>query len=95
MNVYKNCLAHSSFSVKCVPGIILLPGSFSGMDTSPIPHRGPDDSSLISLAIFIRLTATTFNAPWTSTRASCAAKDSNLLIAEVNGISKKNKFSYY
>ena len=35
-----------------LPGMILLPGSFSGRVSSPIPHRGPEASSLMSLAVY-------------------------------------------
>jgi hypothetical protein len=40
-----------------------LPGSFSGKEISPSPHRGPDPKNRKSLAIFIRDTAMTFRAP--------------------------------
>ena len=62
-----------------------LPGSFSGKDNSPKPHLGPEARNRISLAIFITEQAITFNAPDTSTKASCAAKASNLLGAVING----------
>ena len=61
-----------------LPGMILLPGSFSGRNNSPRPHLGPDPSSRRSFAIFMMLHATTFMAPLSSTKASCAANDSNL-----------------
>ena len=48
-----------------LPGMIELPGSFSGRDSSPNPHRGPDARNLKSLAIFIIEHAKTFNAPET------------------------------
>ena len=70
-----------------LPGIILEPGSFSGMINSPRPQRGPDDNSRISLAIFIRLQATVFKAPLTSTNVSWQANDSNLLDADSNDMS--------
>ena len=56
------------------PGIMELPGSFSGKLSSPNPHLGPEPRSLISLAIFMREHATVFKAPLTSTNASWAAK---------------------
>ena len=62
-----------------IPGIMLLPGSFSGKESSPNPQRGPEPRNLISLAIFIKLQATTLSVPWSSTIASCAARASNLL----------------
>ena len=36
-----------------LPGMIELPGSFSGILISPKPFRGPDASHRTSLAIFI------------------------------------------
>ena len=59
------------------PGIILLPGSFSGKLSSPRPHRGPEPRYRISLAIFINETAITLRAPWASTNASWEARASN------------------
>ena len=53
-----------------LPGIIEDPGSLSGINISPIPLLGPELNILISLAIFIKLTATVFKAPWASTIAS-------------------------
>ncbi len=55
------------------PGIILDPGSLAGKDSSPIPHRGPEPSHLMSFAIFINETARVFSAPDAETIASCAA----------------------
>ena len=46
-----------------IPGIIELPGSFSGSDNSPNPHLGPDAKNLRSLAIFIIEQAITLRAP--------------------------------
>merc|ERR1712008_46303 len=68
-----------------LPGIIELPGSFSGRDNSPRPHRGPEAKNLRSLAIFIMEQDMTLRAPETSTIASWAAKASNLLGAVTNG----------
>ena len=67
------------------PGMMELPGSFSGMSSSPTPHRGPEASIRMSLAIFIKDAARVFTAPLANTTASCAAKASNLLGAERKG----------
>lgn len=77
---------------KYEPGIMLLPGSFSGKRSSPRPHLGPDPKKRISLAIFITLHATTFNDPLISTIASCAANASNLFGALKN--KKKNNIFF-
>ena len=45
------------------PGMIELPGSFSGSDSSPSPHLGPEARNRKSLAIFMMEQAITFNAP--------------------------------
>jgi len=58
---------------------MLEPGSFSGRESSPSPHLGPDPKNLISLPIFIKEAARVFRAPLKCTRASLEAKDSNLL----------------
>ena len=42
-----------------------LPGSFSGIEISPIPERGPLASKRTSFAIFIKSAANAFTAPWT------------------------------
>jgi hypothetical protein len=68
-----------------LPGMIEEPGSFSGMMISPIPERGPEASRRMSLAIFIRLTASCFKAPEVSTMASWEASDSNLFSAVRKG----------
>ena len=52
------------------PGIMELPGSFSGKFSSPRPQRGPDPRYRISFAILLSEQAITFNAPCASTRAS-------------------------
>lgn len=39
--------------------------------SSPNPALGPLPKNLISLAIFIKLTANVFKLPWNSTRVSC------------------------
>eukprot|EP01018_Ginkgo_biloba_P021777 Gb_21506 [translate_table: standard] len=64
---------------------MLLPGSFSGSINSPSPQRGPLPSRRISFAIFIKETETVFKAPLVSTKASCAARASNLFSAVTNG----------
>ena len=68
-----------------LPGMIELPGSFSGMRISPRPQRGPEASQRTSLAIFISDAASVFSAPCAMTIASCAASASNLFGAETNG----------
>ncbi len=65
-----------------LPGMIELPGSFSGMRSSPIPLRGPEASQRTSLAILVSAPARVRSVPWALTRASCAARASNLLGAE-------------
>ena len=40
-----------------LPGMIDEPGSFSGSSSSPRPQRGPEASQRMSLAIFIKATA--------------------------------------
>lgn len=71
------------------PGMMEDPGSFSGSISSPSPQRGPEASSLMSLAIFIREQAMVLRAPETSTIASWLASASNLLGAVSNGIPKE------
>jgi hypothetical protein len=61
--------AHSIVSASaCVgftlPGMIELPGSFSGIRSSPIPERGPEESSRMSFAILKHAAATVLRAPW-------------------------------
>ena len=68
-----------------LPGIILEPGSFSGIEISPKPQRGPLANQRISLAILFKLTASVFKAPEANTAASRAAKASNLFAAVTNG----------
>ena len=55
-----------------LPGMMLEPGCRSGSRISPSPARGPEDIQRRSLQILVRLTATTFSAPLSSTTASCA-----------------------
>ena len=69
-----------------LPGMIELPGSFSGSDSSPSPDRGPDPSQRRSSAILIRLVAVVLIAPWAKTSASCAARAANLFGAVTKGL---------
>ena len=68
-----------------LPGMIELPGSFSGMMISPRPLRGPEAIQRTSLAIFISEAASVLSAPWAKSRASCPESASNLLGAVTNG----------
>ncbi len=68
-----------------LPGMIELPGSFSGILISPRPDRGPLASQRTSLAIFISAPASPRSAPCRCTSASLAARASNLLGAVTNG----------
>ncbi len=43
-----------------LPGMIELPGSFSGMVISPMPQRGPEASQRTSLAILVSEAASVF-----------------------------------
>ena len=65
--------------------MIELPGSFCGIASSPRPQRGPDASHRTSLAIFISDAASVLSAPWANTKASWAARASNLFGAVTNG----------
>lgn len=71
--------------------MILLPGSFSGKISSPRPERGPEPRKRISFAIFIRLQAEVFMAPLSSTKASWAARASNLFGAVTKGKPKEKE----
>ena len=62
-----------------LPGMIELPGSFSGMVISPMPQRGPLAIQRTSLAIFMSAAASVFSAPCACTIASWVASASNLL----------------
>ncbi len=68
-----------------LPGMMELPGSFSGSRSSPSPARGPDPSQRTSLAIFMRLVASVRIAPDAKTVASCPASAWNLFGAVTNG----------
>ena len=69
-----------------LPGMIELPGSFSGMMSSPMPLRGPEAYQRTSLAIFMRASARTRRAPETWTRASWAPRAAKRLSAWVNSM---------
>ncbi|CFW03862.1 Uncharacterised protein [Bordetella pertussis] len=69
-----------------LPGMMELPGSFSGMLISPSPERGPLASQRTSLAIFIRPAASVFKAPCANSSASCEASAWNLLGADTNAL---------
>src|SRR3981081_648675 len=56
-----------------LPGMIDEPGSFSGMESSPRPQRGPEASHRISLEIFIKDAAKVSKAPCANTMAHDAA----------------------
>ena len=56
-----------------LPGMIELPGSFSGIVISPKPERGPLASQRTSLAILVSAAASVFSAPCRLTSASAAA----------------------
>ena len=82
--------AHSMVSASAwvgftLPGMIELPGSFSGMVISPMPQRGPEASQRTSLAILLSDAASVFSAPCAWTSASLAARASNLLGAVTKG----------
>mmetsp|Transcript_8405 Transcript_8405/g.14463 ORF Transcript_8405/g.14463 Transcript_8405/m.14463 type:complete len:278 (+) Transcript_8405:234-1067(+) len=67
------------------PGMILLPGSFSGSSSSPNPARGPEPSIRMSLTILAKESAMTLSTAARDVCASCAARLSNLLGALTNG----------
>ena len=62
-----------------LPGMMELPGSFSGIKISPRPQRGPLASQRMSLAIFIISAARPFKAPWAKTSSSLLVREWNLL----------------
>ncbi len=68
-----------------LPGMMELPGSFSGIVISPRPDRGPEASQRTSLAIFMSAVASVFSAPCNATSASWPASAANLLGADTNG----------
>ena len=53
-----------------VAGWMELPGSFSGIDSSPSPERGPEASQRTSLAILFSADASVRSAPCAKTSAS-------------------------
>ena len=65
--------------------MMLEPGSFSGILSSPKPHRGPLANQRTSLAILFKLTAKVFKAPEAKTAASRPASASNLFGAVTKG----------
>ena len=69
-----------------LPGMMELPGSFSGNSSSPRPQRGPDASQRMSLATFISATATPRTAAIAATIASSEPCAANLLGAVTNGL---------
>ena len=69
-----------------LPGMIELPGSLAGNISSPIPHRGPEASQRMSLAIFIRLTARPRNVALAATIPSKPPWASNLFGAVTNDL---------
>ena len=68
-----------------LPGMIELPGSFSGSFSSPRPQRGPEPSRRMSLATLESETAMTLSTPDSSTNVSWLANASNLFGAVSNG----------
>ena len=69
-----------------LPGMMELPGSFSGISSSPMPLRGPEAYQRTSLAIFMSASARTRSAPETRTRASWAPRAAKRLPACVKGM---------
>jgi hypothetical protein len=61
--------------------MIELPGSFSGIEISPMPLRGPLASHRTSFAIFVRLAASVRSVPCRSRIASWDASAWNLFSA--------------
>src|SRR3546814_222234 len=68
-----------------LPGMIELPGSFSGSLSSPRPQRGPEPIRRISLAILVSDTASVLSAADRWTRTSFEARASTLLPALSKG----------
>ena len=62
-----------------LPGMMDEPGSFSGIDSSPRPQRGPEASQRISFEIFMNDAASVSNAPCAKTISSWADSAANLL----------------
>ena len=76
-----------------LPGMMELPGSFSGIEISPMPLRGPLASRRMSLAILVSEAASPFRAPCACTIASCEASASNLLGAVTNSQPARREIS--
>src|SRR5437899_7319938 len=68
-----------------LPGMIDDPGSFSGIDSSPSPQRGPDASQRISFAIFMNDAASVSSAPCAKTSSSCDESAANLFECDRKG----------
>ncbi len=68
-----------------LPGMIEDPGSLAGTTSSLMPHRGPEASHRMSLAIFISGTARARSPAEAATIASSPPWAANLLGAVVNG----------
>src|SRR5674476_987332 len=64
-----------------LPGMMLEPGSFSGMLISPMPLRGPEANQRTSLAIFMSAPARVRSEDDVCTRASWALNAANLFAA--------------
>src|SRR3984893_10477929 len=68
-----------------LPGMMELPGSFSGRVSSPRPQRGPEPSQRMSLAIFMSEQASVLSEPLAITIASCDDSAANLFGAATYG----------
>ena len=68
-----------------LPGMIEEPGSFAGSMSSCRPARGPEASQRMSLAIFMRATATPRRPALTATIASSEPCAANLFGAVLSG----------
>src|SRR6266446_5832476 len=68
-----------------LPGMIDEPGSFSGIDSSANPARGPHDIRRMSFAILYRDTASVRRVPESCTSASWAPWTVNLFGAVTKG----------
>ena len=62
-----------------LPGMIELPGSFSGMRELAEPERGPEASKRMSLAILKSAAARVFSAPCANTQRLVAGKRGELV----------------
>ena len=68
-----------------LPGMIELPGSFSGMRSSARPERGPELSKRMSFAILESAAARVFSAPCANTSGSWPPSAANLFFASTKG----------